>query len=111
MDRRTRDSKLVGSAVADALRKGLERSAQLKALEYSRAERCRICGLDERDLTNAIDLRIIIDRELMNDATYRAAVDAVEPFVAEWPLDQRPTYAAVRNHARKHLKRDQALVR
>jgi hypothetical protein len=111
MDRRTRDSKLVGNAVADALREDLERGARITALEYFRAERCRICGLDDRGLPNSTVVRITIDRELMINATYQAALDAIEPFVAEWPPDQRPTYTAVRNHAKKHLKRDQALVR
>lgn len=50
-----------------------------------------------------IHVRTIIDRELMGNATYKAALDAIEPFVAEWPPDQRPTYAAVRNHAKRHL--------
>lgn len=111
MDRRTRDSKLVGNAVADALREDLERGARLKALEYFRAERCRICGLDGRDWPNSTVVQVIIDRELMGNAPYKAALDAIEPFVAEWPPDQRPTYTAVRNHAKRHLKRDQALVR
>jgi hypothetical protein len=93
------------------LREPLELGARITALEYFRAERCRICGLDERDWPNAIHVRTIIDRELMNNATYKAALDAIEPFVAEWPPDQRPTYTAVRNHAKRHLKRDQALVR
>jgi hypothetical protein len=111
MDRRTRDSKLVGKAVASALREDLERNARLMASEYFRAERCRICGLDGRDWPNSALVQVIIDRELMSNATYRAALDAIEPFVAEWPPDQRPTYTAVRNHAKRHLKRDQALVR
>jgi hypothetical protein len=111
MDRRTRDSKLVGNAVAAALREDLERGARLTALEYFRAERCRICGPDERDRPNSTVVRITIDRELMSNATYKAALDAIEPFVAEWPPDQRPTYTAVRNHAKRHLRRDQALVR
>jgi len=111
MDRRTRESKMVGNAVADALKQDLDRTAQLKVLEYARAQRCRVCGLEERDWPNAIDVQRIIDRELMNTATYRSALDAVEPFVAEWPTDQRPTYAAVRNHSKNHLKTDQALVR
>jgi hypothetical protein len=111
MDRRTRDSKLVGNAVADALREDLERGARLKALEYFRVERCRICGLDGRDWPNSTVVQVIIDRELMGNAPYKAALDAIEPFVAEWPPDQRPTYTAVRNHAKRHLKRDQALVR
>ena len=29
----------------------------------------------------------------------------------EWPEDERPNYAAVRNHARRHLKRDDAFAR
>jgi hypothetical protein len=111
VDRRTRDSKAVGKAVAAAFREDLERKARVTALEYFRADRCRICGLDDQDLPNSIDVRTIIDRELMSNATYKAALDAIEPFVAEWPPDQRPTYAAVRNHAKRHLKRDQALVR
>lgn len=48
---------------------------------------------------------------LMSNATYKATLDAIEPFVAEWPVDQRPTYTAVRNHAKRHLKRDQAFMR
>lgn len=111
MDRRTRESKMVGNAVADALKQGLDHAAELKVLEYIRAQRCRICGLEERDWPNAIDVQRIIDRELMNSATCRSALEAVEPLVAEWPPDQRPTYAAVRNHSKNHLKRDQALVR
>ncbi|HET6791805.1 MAG TPA: hypothetical protein VFI35_09510 [Actinomycetota bacterium] len=111
MDRRTRDSKLVGNTVASALREDLELKARLTAWEYFRAERCRICGLDERDWPNSTLVRLIIDRELMRNATYKAALDAIEPFVAQWPPDQRPTYTAVRNHAKRHLKRDQALVR
>lgn len=111
MDRRTRDSKLVGNALADALKSDLTRAAQDKALEYVRAERCRICGLEQRDLSNAIDVRIIIDRELMNNATCKTALGAVEHLVAQWPVEQRPSYTAVRNHAKRHLKRDEAIVR
>jgi hypothetical protein len=111
MDRRTRDSKLVGNAVAAALRKDLERGARVKALEYFRAERCRICSLDGRDWPNSTLVQVIIDRELLANATYKAALDAIEPFVAQWPSDQRPTYTAVRNHAKRHLKSDEAHVR
>lgn len=111
MDRRTRESKLVGKTVADALREPLESGARLTALKYFRAERCRICGLDGRDRPNSTVVQVIIDRELMNNATYKAALDAIEPFVAQWPPDQRPTYTAVRNHAKKHLRRDEAHVR
>ena len=53
----------------------------------------------------------MIDRELMSNASYKGAVDAAEPFITAWPPDQRPTYAAVRNHAKRHLNRDQALMR
>jgi hypothetical protein len=111
MDRRRRDSKLVGNAVASALREDLELKARLTAWQYFRAERCRICGLDGRDWPNSSLVRITIDRELMSNATYKGALDAIEPFVAEWPPDQRPTYTAVRNHAKRHLKSDEAHVR
>jgi len=111
MDRRTRDTKLVGKAVAGALRDDLERGSRVKALEYFRAERCRICGLDGRDWPNSTLVQVIIDRELLGNATYKEALDAIEPFVAQWPSDQRPTYTAVRNHAKRHLKSDEAHVR
>jgi hypothetical protein len=111
LDRRTQDARQVGKAIAEVLKQDLDRAARVTELEYFRAERCRICGLDDRDLPNATEVRRVIDRELLNNATCRRAVEAAEPFVAEWPADQRPTYAAVRNHSKKHLDRDHALIR
>jgi hypothetical protein len=112
MDRRTGDAKQIGKALAERLRQDVDGAARVTELEYFRAERCRICNLDNRDdLPNATQVRRVIDRELMNNATCRRAVEAAEPFVAEWPPDQRPTYAAVRNHSKNHLKRDYTLIR
>jgi hypothetical protein len=54
---------------------------------------------------------MLIDRELANSSTYRAALETVEALVSEWPPDQRPTYAAIRNHAKRHLMRDHAVAR
>jgi hypothetical protein len=110
MDRRTQDSKQIGRA-SEVLRAGIEKAARTTELEYIKAERCRICGLDRSDLPHSTHVRRVIDRELMSNATYRGAIDAAEPFIAGWPPDQRPTYAAVRNHAKRHLNRDQALMR
>jgi hypothetical protein len=53
----------------------------------------------------------VIDRELMNNATCKHAVEAAEPFSVEWPPDQRLTYSGVRDHSKNHLKKDQALIR
>ena len=79
---------------------------------YARAERCRICALHGSDLPNANHVRRTIDRELLNNSTYKGALEAVEDLVDEWPpVAQRPTYAAVRNHARHHLKWDATLAR
>jgi hypothetical protein len=111
MDRRTHDSKMIGKTVSAIMREGFGDDPQAAAREYARAERCRICGPDNLVLPNARDVRKLIDRELLNNATYKAAVEAVEYLVGKWPDDQRPTYAAVRNHAKRHLKRDEAIVR
>jgi hypothetical protein len=111
MDGRTTEAKEIGRALAEVLNQDLDRAARVTELAYIKAERCRICGIDDRDLPNTTQVRRVIDRELMNGATYRAAVEAAEPFVAEWPLDQRPTYAAVRNHSKRHLDRDQTIIR
>ena len=89
MDRRTQDSKQIGRAISEGLR----------------------ADLDSADLPHATQVRRVIDRELMSNASYRGAVDAAEPFITDWPADQRPTYAAVRNHAKRHLNRDQVLMR
>jgi hypothetical protein len=110
MDRRTSESKLIGKTAGDIMRQGPDDRARA-ALVYVRAERCRICGPDNLALPNAAEVRNLIDRELLNSATYRAAAEAVEYLVGEWPADRRPTYAAVRNHAKRHLRRDDAIVR
>lgn len=111
MDRRRQDSKQLGKAVVDAMKEGLMRGTDSTELVYTRAERCRICNLVRSDLPNAADVLIIIDRELANNSTCKAAVEAVEALVSEWPSEQRPTYAAVRNHANRHLKRDIVMAR
>ena len=111
MDRRTQDAKQIGISLAERFRADLDRAARATELEYVRAQRCRICGLDDSALPHAAQVRRVIDRELMSNASYRGAVDAAEPFITAWPPDQRPTYAAVRNHAKRHLDRDQALMR
>jgi hypothetical protein len=111
MDRRTGEAKQIGNSIAERLRADIDKSARAIELEYIKAERCRICGLDRSDLPHSTHVREVIDRELMSNATYRGAIDAAEPFIAGWPPDQRPTYAAVRNHAKRHLNRDQALMR
>ncbi|HET9724333.1 MAG TPA: hypothetical protein VFR44_10910, partial [Actinomycetota bacterium] len=107
MDRRTRESKLIRKS-------GLgmrEADAEQAIVEYRRADRCRICGVGVSDRMNAKTVRITIDEALMSGATYKAALAAVEPFVAEWPPEERPTYAAIRNHAKRHLNSDEALIR
>jgi hypothetical protein len=110
MDRRTHGSKLV-STFAEVLSEDLARGADATAMQYARADRCRICNLDRRDLPNAIDVQILVDYELLSNSTYKGALDVVADLVAEWPADDRPTYTAVRNHARRHLDRDQVLLR
>lgn len=108
MDGRTRESRLIRSGVGEGVRNSYAEHAMA---QYIRADRCRICGLDSSDRHNAATVQITIDEALMNGSTYREAIEAVEPFVAEWPPEELPTYAAVRNHAKKHLKRDEALIR
>ena len=110
LDRRTSDAKAFGS-LAQAFKGGLAEDGEGTDLVYARAERCRICVLHGSDLPNANHVRRAIDRELLNNSTYKGALEAVEDLVDEWPTAQRPTYAAVRNHARHHLRWDATLAR
>jgi hypothetical protein len=111
MDRRTTDAKTVSKMGLDSMRESASRGLDIVRWEYGRAERCRICGLESEHLPHAFEVNCIIDRELMRNATYKEVLEAVEPLVAEWPAEKRPTYSAVRNHAKQHLRRDEAFVR
>src|SRR4051794_38912127 len=112
MDRRREGSKIV-SQMAVKLRERLETERpDLEArAKYEAADRCRICRGGRSDLPNASEVRLIVDRELMQNSTYEGAAAAVQHLVMEWPEDEQPNYAAVRNHARRHLKRDDAFSR
>jgi hypothetical protein len=110
MDRRTKESKQVVKMGLDSMRETASRRLDTARWDYGRSERCRICGMEADGLPHAFEVNCIIDRELMRNATTRQVLDAVEPLVAGWPDEMRPTYAAVRNHA-KHLRRDEVLVR
>ena len=111
MDRRTKEAKQVAKMGLDSMRETVSRRLNTARWEYGRSERCRICGMEADGLSNAFEVNCIIDRELMRNATTRQVLEAVEPLVAGWPAEMRPTYAAVRNHAKLHLRRDEALVR
>jgi len=90
----------------EADRPGLEARAK-----YEAADRCRICRGGGSDLPNALEVRVVVDQELMRNSTYKGAAVAVQHLVMDWPEDEQPNYAAVRNHARRHLKRDDAFAR
>lgn len=80
-------------------------------VNYVQAARCRVCNTRDRDMAETIEVRRRIDEVLLIGGSYRSALVAVEHLVAEWPDPERPTYAAVRNHAKKHLRVDEVMAR
>lgn len=112
MDRRTEMSKIFGKVMAEGMEKHEKELPGIQArMRYIAADRCRICRGGRSDLPHAVEVRLIVDEALMRNSTYEGAAVAAQHLVMEWPEDERPNYAAVRNHARRHLKRDDAFAR
>jgi hypothetical protein len=106
MDRRTIESKAGWLMLRDN-RAEMEDAR----VDYVQAARCRVCNTRNRDLAETVEVRTRIDEVLLRGGSYRSALVAVEHLVAEWSNPERPTYAAVRNHAKKHLRVEEVMTR
>ena len=73
--------------------------------------RCRVCSLPDKGLPEGDRVLRLIDRSLVRFAPYKAILRYIQPFMEGWPAKDRPGYASIRNHARRHLRIDETLVR
>lgn len=73
------------------------------ALTYNRQVQCRICGSPSRGLPNAENVEEVVNTLLIRNKTVRSIMETIEPVVAEWPEEWRPTRNSIQNHKDRHF--------
>ena len=73
---------------------------------YKRSGQCKICNTSD-------DLRSIIDSLLLFPKSYKEVLRAIQPLQEKLniPEDERINYENIRNHQKKHLPFEKAMVR